>query len=189
MSANKPLSNIIWNKPASRIQLTRIGRVFILLVFVLSLVGGSATSITAATAITFTAEELLGKPEDTSIAINIIPASTIEYHYQYGTSPGSYPSQTADSTATGGQPSEVTITGLTPNTQYYYRMRYHLPGETDWVERTERSFWTQREQGSSFAFTVTSDSHYYSQRCPTECDDEYPGASTPISTSTLAIPS
>ena len=85
MSANRLLSNMIWNKKASRIQLTKIGRVFMLLVFVLSLVGGSATGIQAATAITFTAEELLGRPTDTSITINIVPASTIEYHYQYGT--------------------------------------------------------------------------------------------------------
>ena len=159
MSANKPFSNIIRNKTASRIQLTRIGRVFILLVFVLSLVGGSATSIQAATTINFTGEELLGKPEDTSITINIVPATTIEYHYQYGTSPGANTWQTANHTATGGQPHEVVISGLTANTQYYYRMQYHLPGETDWVNRTEHSFWTQRAQGSSFSFTVTSDEH------------------------------
>ena len=38
--------------------------------------------------ITFTGEELIGKPTDHSIAINIIPASTIEVFYEYGTSPG-----------------------------------------------------------------------------------------------------
>ena len=64
-------------------------------------------------------------------------------------------------TATGGQPSEVVISGLTANTQYYYRMQYHVPGDAmdDWVNRTEHSFWTQRAKGSTFIFTVTSDSH------------------------------
>ena len=62
-------------------------------------------------------------------------------------------------TATGGQPSKVVIGGLTANTKYYYRMKYHLPGETDWVTRTEHSFWTQRAAGSTFKFDVTSDSH------------------------------
>ena len=119
----------------------------------------SAAFTEAATTITFTAQELLGKPEATSMAINIVPASTIQYQYQYGTSSGSYTGQTANHTATGGQPSEVTITGLSPSTQYYYRMRYHLPGETDWVTRPEHSFWTQRAQGSTFYFTVTADSH------------------------------
>jgi uncharacterized repeat protein (TIGR01451 family)/uncharacterized repeat protein (TIGR02543 family) len=131
---------------------------------VLSLVGPmAATPVQAApmkaTTISFTGEELLGKPTGHSITINIVPASTIEYHYQYGTSSGSYTAQTANVTATGGQPHEVTITGLNPNTQYYYRMRYHLPGEPDWVERSEHSFWTQRATGSTFSFTVTSDSH------------------------------
>jgi uncharacterized repeat protein (TIGR02543 family) len=112
-----------------------------------------------ATTITFTAQELLGKPEDTSITVNIVPASAIVYHYEYGTSSNSYSGQTTDVTASAGNPSEVVISGLQPNTQYFYRMQYHIPTETDWVTRDEHSFWTQRAQGSSFSFTVTADSH------------------------------
>jgi hypothetical protein len=97
----------------------------------------------AATTINFLGEELLGKPTDNSITINIVPQTTIEYHYQYGTSSGVYTEQTSDWTATGGQPHEVVINSLTANTKYYYRMRYHLPEEPDWVERPEHSFWTQ----------------------------------------------
>jgi len=132
-----------------------------LLVLVVSLVGGPSASIEAATTITFTAEELLGKPTDTSITINIVPASTIEYHYQYGTAPGTYTGQSANATATGGQPHEITITGLAADTKYYYRMRYHAPGEAqdDWVVRAEHSFQTQRPEGSTFVFTLTSDIH------------------------------
>ena len=132
-----------------------------LLVFLLSMVAGSATSARAASTITFTAEELLGKPESTSITINIVPDSTIEYHYQYGLSAGANTWQTANVTATAGQPSEITITGLTANMKYYYRMQYHTPGDAmnDWVNRTEHSFWTQRAPGSTFKFTIVSDSH------------------------------
>jgi hypothetical protein len=117
--------------------------------------------VQAATTITFTGEELLGKPTDSSITINIVPNSTIEYHYQYGTSSGVYTDQTPNATATGGQPHEVVISGLSPNTKYYYRMRYHAPGDAmdDWITRAEHSFWTQRAQGSTFVFTVTADSH------------------------------
>ena len=140
-------------------HMTRAARLLMVLVIALSLVGGSAIRTQAATTITFTAEELLGRPTDTSVTINIVPASTIEYHYQYGTAPGDYDFQTATVTATGGQPHEITISGLAANTKYYYRMRYHLPGETDWVERTEHSFRTQRDEGSTFVFDVTSDSH------------------------------
>jgi len=40
-------------------------------------------------------------------------------------------------------------------------MRYHAPGEgqDDWNVRDEHSFVTQRPKGSTFVFTVTSDSH------------------------------
>ncbi|MDD5704079.1 MAG: metallophosphoesterase, partial [Dehalococcoidales bacterium] len=122
-----------------------------------------ATPVYGATSTTFTAEELLGKPTDSSITINIVPDSTIIYHYQYGTSEGNYLWQTPDVEATGGQPGEVVISGLSPNTQYYYRMRYRAPEDSpdDWVNRAEQSFRTQRSPGSEFSFTVTSDMHEY----------------------------
>jgi hypothetical protein len=152
---------------------------YFLIIFslVLSLAGAPAMHAKAASTITFTAEELLGKPEDDRITINIVPASTIEYHYQYGLTSGANTWSTDNVTATGGQPSEITITDLTPNTQYYYRMRYHLPGETDWVERTEHSFWTQRALGSTFVFDIVSDSHamyntQYQQACQNMAADQ-----------------
>ena len=162
----------------SRGHLTRVGRLFTLLVLLFALVGGSATSIKAATTITFTGEELLGKPEDTSITINIVPATTIEYHYQYGPTSGSYVSTDSRLDCHRRPANEVIISGLSPNTQYYYRMRYHLPGETDWVERTEHSFWTQRAPGSTFIFTVTSDSHGFNtaeQNAMTNILNDAPG--------------
>ena len=111
---------------------------------------------------TFTAQELLGKPTDTSVTISIVPASNIQYRYEYGTASGSYPHGTTPVNATGGQPSEVTIQGLSPHTLYYYRMVYDADGSvTDgtFETRTEHTFRTQRTTGGSFAFTVTSDSH------------------------------
>jgi hypothetical protein len=110
--------------------LSRTARAFMALLIVLALIARSPTKIEAATPITFTAEELLERPTATSITINIVPASTIEYFYDYGTVSATYPYSTTLATATGGQPHNVVISGLTPNTHYYYRMRYHLPGET-----------------------------------------------------------
>jgi prophage antirepressor-like protein len=134
---------------------------FAALSILFSLVGMPAMGVKAAATITFTGEELLGKPENTSITINIVPDTTIEYHYQYGLTAGANTWSTIDLTAIGGQPSELTITGLTPNTQYFYRMQYHAPGDDpdDWVNRSEHSFWTQRAAGSTFTFTIVSDSH------------------------------
>jgi hypothetical protein len=115
------------------------------------------------TTTTFAGEELLGKPTDTSITVNIVPNSTIEYYYEYGTTQGGpYPYSTTRVTATGGEPSEVVITELSPNTKYYYRMVYDADGDVDdgdYEVRDEHSFWTQRAPGSTFTFTIIADSH------------------------------
>ncbi len=139
----------------------RIFSFFIIFSLLLGVMSLSTNHASAASTITFTGDELLGNPEATSITINIVPDATIEYHYQYGTAAGVYTESTTNVTATGGQPHEVVISGLNPNTQYFYRMQYHAPGDAmdDWVNRSEHSFWTQRTEGSSFIFTVTSDSH------------------------------
>ena len=120
--------------------------------------GGKAYADT----VTFTAGELLGKPTNSSITINIVPGSNIQYYYRYGLTPGANTWQTTPVAATGGQPSEVTITGLTANTLYYYQLVYDGDGSVtdgDFETRTERSFWTQRAPGSTFTFTIVSDSH------------------------------
>ena len=150
------------NNIPSATHLPAVWRAFILLLLLLSLVGGTAARVKADTII-FTADELLGKPTGTSITINIVPASAIEYRYQYRkASEASYTAQTSPVTAVAGAPSEATITGLSPNTRYYYRMLYDGDGHVedgDFETRTEHSFWTQRAKGSTFVFAVTSDTH------------------------------
>ena len=146
------------NRP-SGLCLTVIGRMSFVLVFLLSLLGGPTPGANAATPITFTAEELLTRPTATSININVIPASTIELYYEYKVSGGATYSSTTTITAAAGQPCNVVIDGLSQDTEYSYRMKYHLPGETDWVTRPEHSFHTQRAPGQPFSFVVTSDTH------------------------------
>ena len=118
-------------------------------------------NVKAAATVSFSGSELVGNPTDTSVVINIIPDATIEYHYQYGVESGNLTQQSSNFQATGGEPDEITISGLMENTRYYYRMRYHAPGDSqsDWVVREEHSFMTQRAKGVSFVFTVTADSH------------------------------
>ncbi len=118
-----------------------------------------AVSVRAATPITFTAEELLTRPTDTSININVIPASAIELYYDYKVSGGTTYSSTSVVSAAAGAPNNVVIGGLGPDTKYYYHMHYHLPGETDWVTRSEHSFHTRRDADDTFTFIVTSDTH------------------------------
>ena len=137
-------------------------RVVTLIGIVLNLFGPMAVMPVYAETIIFTGEELLGRPTDTSITINIVPDDDIEYYYEYGAVSGALDQETGPVTAIGGQPHEVTITGLTPNTRYYYRMVYDGDGDvddSDYEVRAEHTFHTQRAEEESFVFTVTSDSH------------------------------
>ena len=119
----------------------------------------SVTANFLASTITFTGTELLGRPEANSIAIKIVPDADITLYYEYGTTSGEYTHTTATVSATAGEPKMVTLSGLTANTKYYYRMQYSVNGGADWVVRTENSFHTQRASGSTFTFTITSDAH------------------------------
>jgi hypothetical protein len=152
------LSSKSRNNAASAAHLTKIGRLFIILVFLLSLVGGSAASAAPAV-IAFTGEELLGRPTDTSISISIVPDAAITLYYEYGTTSGVYTGQTAIGSAAANQPKVMVISCLTANTKYYYRMQYSTDGGSNWTPRPEHSFQTQRAAGSSFTFDVTTDSH------------------------------
>jgi hypothetical protein len=107
---------------------------------------------------TFTATELLGRPTDTSMTVNVVPSSSGYLYFEYGTSSGTYSRQTGTDTLTSGTPADLVMQGLTPNTRYYYRMVSSSDGAT-WVVGNEHSFQTQRSTGSTFTFTVTSDSH------------------------------
>ena len=102
---------------------------------------------------------LLGRPEDTSITANIIPDQDVEFYIERGTTSGSYTVQTATYSATASTPIEFAITGLAANTRYYYRIVYRRTGTSEWNNGAEHSFMTQRATGSSFVFTMVSDSH------------------------------
>jgi hypothetical protein len=147
-----------WDNAAPGVHPAKLGKIFFLLALLLSLVTGSTTSVKAASEITFTGAELLTRPTDTSITINVIPNENVKIYYEYGTSSGGPCSATSTGSATAGVPYNVVISGLSPDTQYYYHMQYQKPGDV-WVSRTEHSFHTQRTPGEPFSFVVTADTH------------------------------
>ncbi len=141
----------------------KAGVALAMLLAALALVAGLMGPVGTAQAdtVTFTAGELLGKPTNDSITINVIPGGAIQYYYRYGTSSGNYTGQSATVEATAGRPSELTITGLSANTTYYYQMVYDADGSVtdDFETRTEHTFQTAPAQGAPFVFDVTSDWH------------------------------
>ena len=103
---------------------------------------------------------LLGRPKDDSIVISVITEQTRDIYIEYGTEPGSLSNPSSVTTTTAGQPIEVQLAGLTPNTKYYYRLRYADPGNSSFETGTTRSFHTQRSAGASFTFLIEADPHH-----------------------------
>jgi phosphodiesterase/alkaline phosphatase D-like protein len=101
----------------------------------------------------FIAAKITGRPTNNSITVNVVPASAMEIHYEYGTASGIYTGRTSPQNAAAGEPLETLIDRLQANTRYYYRLDYN--GKTG----TEHSFVTQRAPGSTFTFDIQGDSH------------------------------
>lgn len=108
----------------------------------------------------FPVMELLGRPTDTTITINAAPAKDVDAYYEYGTKSGVYTDKTASTRYRAGEPFNVRLTQLKPNTQYYYRMRYRDADTTnEYLTRAEHSFHTARPPGSTFTFVAQFDPH------------------------------
>lgn len=103
--------------------------------------------------------ELLGRPTDSCITVQLIFSDSSEVRVQYGTVSGVYPFQTPWQIFADSVPAEIVINGLQPNTKYFYRVRYRQPGGTVVANRPEFSFHTQRTTGSAFTFVVQADPH------------------------------
>lgn len=103
---------------------------------------------------------LLGSPESTSIKANILsPDQSGQLSIQYGTTSGVYSNATNPVALSAGTPATITISGLTANTQYYYRVNLQPTAGGGATTAGEYTFHTARPPGSTFTFTVQADSH------------------------------
>jgi hypothetical protein len=110
---------------------------------------------------TFLGKELLGRPTDHSITINAVSLLTLEVYVEYGSRPDRLTTQTPTEAHAGGDPMEITLENLAPNSTYYYRLRFRIPGGSEFEAGPVSHFHTQRPRGSSFRFTVQADSHIW----------------------------
>ena len=93
---------------------------------------------------------VLGRPTATSITASILFDQNMQYYLEYGTQSGTYAATSIVYSNVLNVPDEIDLTGLTPNTQYYYRMQYKLVGAASYTPTTEYKFHTQRPAGSPF---------------------------------------
>jgi hypothetical protein len=101
---------------------------------------------------------VLGRPTQDSIVASVLFHEDTSAYLAYGTEPGQYPSKTDMVQLSSGQPHDFMLQGLDANTQYYYQLKYSMPGASEQVSDQYR-FHTPRSAGSDFVFTVQSDSH------------------------------
>ena len=103
--------------------------------------------------------EILGRPTDHGITVHTIFSEAAEVCIRYGTTSGNLTEQTNWQVIPAGEPAEIILENLSPDTKYYYRLCHRKPGEINPVLRPEYTFHTQRAQGSTFTFVVQADPH------------------------------
>jgi hypothetical protein len=118
------------------------------------------SQLTLPTPVNFIAPELLGRPTNHSITLNVVASTAIEAYVKYGISSGTYTDSTSAVNQVANEPIEILIDELSSDTKYYYRLVYSSDGGTTWLNRDEHSFRTQRPPGSTFTFTIVTDSHF-----------------------------
>lgn len=103
--------------------------------------------------------ELLGRPTDVSIDIQLFFDGDCEARVAYGTVSGSLSQRTSWQLFPDGTPAEFRLSGLTPDTRYFYSVEFRSPGSTTVNLRPEYSFHTARPFGGAFTFVVQADPH------------------------------
>jgi hypothetical protein len=111
--------------------------------------------------------EILGRPTNSSVTLSVLFDQPVEIQVKYGTVPGSYPFSTPVIPVLKDIPNEAELTGLSPDTRYYYQTWYRISGSGgEYQKGAEHTFQTQRPAGKSFSFAVEADPHLDSNTIP-----------------------
>jgi len=101
---------------------------------------------------------LLARPGAREVTLSALPWRDGEGFVEYGPSAGALVERTTLRRVTAGEPVELVLEGLRPDTTYEYRWCWREPD--DEPRASERQgFHTRRALGSAFTFTITADSH------------------------------
>jgi len=96
---------------------------------------------------------ILGRPTTKSVTVSVLSYDDVEGCLAYGTEAGKLDTKTAKRQFKKGEPMEIALTPLKPNTEYRYQFR-SARGHS-----AEFAFHTARPAGNPFTFTITADSH------------------------------
>ena len=96
---------------------------------------------------------IVGRPSSNSVTVSVLCYEDTMGRIEYGTRRGTLDVQSPEQKFKGGEPAEILLNALRPDTLYSYR--FH----TARTNSAEYAFHTARPPGSAFTFTVTADSH------------------------------
>jgi len=112
------------------------------------------------TSTVFRGNIVLGNPSTDSISANIFsPDQSGKISIVYGNSPGNYTAKTNLISLSAAVPKEINLSGLLPNSRYYYRLYFESVDLSSSGYSTEYSFQTARTPGEAFTFCIQGDSH------------------------------
>jgi hypothetical protein len=114
----------------------------------------------------FICNELLGRPTNNSITINLCTDKDLDVYIQYGTQKTAYTNQTSVGSFPANIPFNIVLNNLQAGTTYFYRVQYRITGTTNYTARLERSFRTAKMKGTQFTFAVEADPHLDSNTNP-----------------------
>ncbi len=126
---------------------------------------GTATPSQATAAVTtapsgvFEGTVILGSPTDSSIVVSVASDVAGEAFVEHGPASGAYTAQTATVDLGAAVPTELTLTGLEPDSAWFYRLSFRPAAADAFVVEPESRFHTQRSPGSPFSFAVEADPH------------------------------
>jgi len=89
----------------------------------------------------------------------VVPGEDVEVLFEYGVATDGFHAATPQLMCYAGEPVEVVIDGLSPDTDYIYRVRFRRPGEDAFSAGPTHQFHTWRPQGAAFTFDVQADTH------------------------------
>lgn len=96
---------------------------------------------------------ILSRPTHNAVTASVLCYSNLQGCLAYGTQRTALAGQTPPRLFKAGEPAEIVLTELKPNTQYFCQFRSAL------TNGPVCAFHTARPRGSSFTFTITADSH------------------------------
>jgi len=102
---------------------------------------------------------ILGRPTGTSVTIRVLSYADAEGCVAWGARSGRFDRATAPAPLRAGEPADIVLTGLLPDTAYGYRLRLRPPGAGEFRDEPDAGFHTARAPGSPFVFTLTADPH------------------------------